>query len=50
LLRQAASAAPRRPRPQDHLRRVMESNARGEDAVRNEAQRLIQAFNINVLL
>jgi hypothetical protein len=33
-----------------HLQNILASNARGEDAVRNEAQRLMQAFNINVLL
>jgi hypothetical protein len=37
-------------RLQDHLRRILETNVRGEDAVRNEAQRLIHAFNINILL
>jgi len=32
------------------LRRLLESDARGEDAVRQEAQKLLNAFHINVLL
>lgn len=38
------------PNCQDVLRRLLESDARGEDAVKLEAQKLLNAFHINVLL
>ncbi|KIZ03198.1 hypothetical protein MNEG_4758 [Monoraphidium neglectum] len=37
-------------RIQDVLRRLLESEGRGEDAVKLEAQKLLNAFHINVLL
>jgi hypothetical protein len=58
--RQAARGGPKltlpplpwRPAPprQDVLRRLLESEGRGEDAVKLEAQKLLAAFHINVLL
>lgn len=41
---------PRPPPSQDVLRRLLESDGRGEDAVKLEAQKLLNAFHINVLL
>jgi hypothetical protein len=35
---------------QDVLLRLLESEGRGEDAVKVEAQKLLNAFHINVLL
>lgn len=35
---------------QDVLRRLLESDGRGEDAVKLEAQKLLNAFHINALL
>jgi hypothetical protein len=35
---------------QDILRRLLEMDGRGEDAVKVEAQKLLNAFHINVLL
>lgn len=39
-----------RHRVSEVLRTVLDSEARGEDAVRLEAQKLLNAFHINVLL
>jgi hypothetical protein len=36
--------------PQEVLLRLLESEGRGEDAVKVEAQKLLNAFHINVLL
>lgn len=41
---------PTRCRVQDVLLRLLESEGRGEDAVKVEAQKLLNAFHINVLL
>ena len=38
------------PCAQDVLRRLLDSDGRGEDVVKLEAQKLLNAFHINVLL